>query len=105
MVFPKQRLPHIIAAIYTRRAVTSTVMAYRSPKDLADRMAARRRRTEAGDGFARETFTLPREQARERARGYLTRWPTAAYLSTVESWHELPGEEIEFTMRRLTSAD
>jgi len=81
----------------------STVMAYRTPKDLADRMAARRRKTKADDGFARETFTLPREQARERA--YLTRWPSAAYLSVVESWRELPEGEIEFTMRRLISVD
>lgn len=80
-------------------------MVYRTPKDFADRMAARRRMAKADDGFARETFTLPREQARERARAYLTRWPTAAYLSAVESWRELPGGEIEFTMRRLKSAD
>lgn len=80
-------------------------MAYRTPKDLADQMAARRRQAQADDGFARETFTLPREQARERARVYLTRWPAAAYLSAVESWRELPGGEIEFTMRRLKSAD
>lgn len=80
-------------------------MAYRSPNDLADRMAARRRKAEVDDGFTRETFTLPREQARERARAYLTRWPAAAYMSAVESWRELPDGEIEFTMRRLRSAD
>lgn len=80
-------------------------MAYRTPKDLADRMAARRRQAKTDDGFARETFTLPKEQARERARAYLTRWPAAAYMSAVESWRELPGGEIEFTMRRLRSAD
>jgi hypothetical protein len=67
--------------------------------------AARRRKAEVDDGFTRETFTLPREQARERARAYLTRWPAAAYMSFVESWRELPGCEIEFTMRRLRSAD
>jgi len=80
-------------------------MPYRTPKDLADRMAARRAQAKADDGFARETFTLPREQARERARAYLTRWSPAAYMSVVESWRELPGGEIEFTMRRLRSAD
>jgi len=26
-------------------------------------------------------------------------------MSAVESWRELPGGEIEFTMRRLASAD
>jgi hypothetical protein len=30
--------------------------------------------------------------------------PAAAYMSVVESWRELPGGEIEFTMRRLRSA-
>ena len=29
----------------------------RTPKELADRMAARRRQAKADDGFARETFT------------------------------------------------
>ncbi len=42
---------------------------YRTPKDLADRMSARRRQANADDGYERETFTLPRELARERARG------------------------------------
>jgi len=80
-------------------------MASRTPKDLADRMSARRRQAKADDGFARETFTLPREEARERARAFLDRWPAAAYMSEVESWRELPDGEIEFTMRRLRSAD
>jgi hypothetical protein len=68
-------------------------------------MAARGRKAEVDDDFTRETFTLPREQARERARAYLTRWPATAYMSVVESWRELPSGEIEFTMRRLRSAD
>jgi hypothetical protein len=80
-------------------------MVYRTPKDLADRMAARRRQAEADEGFARETFTQPRDQARQTARAFLDRWPAAAYMSVVESWRELPGGEIEFTMRRLRSAD
>jgi hypothetical protein len=80
-------------------------MVYRSPKELADRMRARRRQARADDGFARETFTQPRDQARETARAFLGRWPAAAYMSVVESWRELPGGEIEFTMRRLRSAD
>ncbi len=73
-----------------------------SPRDLADRMARRRN---LGDGFLRETFTLPRETARAKARDFLKRYPKAGYMSAVESWRELPGGEIEFTMRRLPSAD
>jgi hypothetical protein len=74
-----------------------------TPKDLADRMAARRR--QADDGYARETFTQSRDQARQTARAFLDRWPAAAYMSKVETWRELPDGEIEFTMRRLKSAD
>lgn len=72
------------------------------PRDLADRMAARRNKL---DGYLRETFTLPRDKARTRARDFLTRYPKAAYMSGVESWRELPDGDIEFTMRRLRSAD
>jgi hypothetical protein len=72
------------------------------PRDLASRMAGRRR---PDDGYLRETFTLPREAARLRARDFLNRYPKAAYMSAVESWRELPDGEIEFTMRRLASAD
>jgi len=38
------------------------------PKDLADRMAGR----EQLDGYVRETFSLPREQARAKAKAFLT---------------------------------
>ena len=76
-------------------------MAFR-PRDLADRMAGRRK---PADGYLRETFTLPRDRARTKARDFLNRYPKAAYMSGVESWRELPGGDIEFTMRRLPSAD
>jgi hypothetical protein len=72
------------------------------PRELADRMAARRK---LDDGYLRETFALPRDQARSKARDFLTRYPKAAYMSGVESWRELPDGTIEFTMRRLPSAD
>jgi hypothetical protein len=72
------------------------------PRDLASRMAGRRK---PDDGYLRETFTLPREAARSKARDFLNRYPKAAYMSSVESWRELPDGAIEFTMRRLSSAD
>ena len=53
------------------------------------------------DAFRRETFALAREKAREMFR----RLPQAAYMTEIESWRELPGDRIEFTMRRLPSAD
>ena len=81
-----------------------------SPRDLADRMATQRLRRKAGgqapaDGYLRETFTLPRVAARAKARDFFTRSPKAGYMSAVESWRELPDDRIEFTMRRLPSAD
>ena len=61
------------------------------PRDLASRMASRRTpKTGFEDGFLRETFTLSREKARDRAREFLNRYPKAAYMSAVESWRELP---------------
>ena len=73
-----------------------------SPRDLASRMAGRRK---PNDGYVRVTFTLPREKARLKARDFLNRYPKAGYMSAVESWRELPDGAIEFTMRRLPSAD
>jgi hypothetical protein len=80
------------------------------PRDLASRVAARRRKSGDSngfrpDGYLRETFTLPRDEARARARDYFDRYPKAGYMSVVESWRELPDGAIEFTMRRLRSAD
>lgn len=83
----------------------SSGMAYRSPRDLADSMARRRKAAAADDGYVRETFTQDREAARQTARAFLDRWPAAAYMSAVDRWRELPGDRIEFTMRRLKSAD
>jgi hypothetical protein len=80
-------------------------MPYRTPKDLADRMAGRRRAAKVDNGYARETFTQSREQARQTARAFLTKFPKEAYMIEVEAWRELPNGEIEFTMRRLRTAD
>jgi hypothetical protein len=71
------------------------------PRDLADRMAGRGH----PDGYVRETFSLPREQARAKAKAFLRSYPKAAYMSEVERWRELPDGAIEFTMRRLRTAD
>jgi hypothetical protein len=82
------------------------------PRDLAERMARRRKqparpgdKARAGDGYLRESFTLPRAAARARAQAFFARYPKAGYMSAVENWRELPGGDIEFTMRRLPSAD
>ena len=82
-------------------------MSYSRPKDIARRMADDRthRRPARSDSYRRETFSLPREAAREKAREIFRRFPKAAYMTAVESWRELPDGAIEFTMRRLPSAD
>jgi hypothetical protein len=71
------------------------------PRDLADRMARRGQ----PNGFVQETFSLPREQARAKAKAFLKSYPKAAYMSEAERWCELPDGSIEFTMRRLPTAD
>jgi hypothetical protein len=58
-----------------------------------------------GSAFRRETFTLPREAARTKAREWFDRFPKAAYATEIEFWRELSDGRIEFTIRRLPSAD
>jgi len=55
--------------------------------------------------FVRETYRLPRADARAKAREWFAAWPKAAYWTEVESWRQLPDDNIEFTMRRLPTAD
>jgi hypothetical protein len=77
----------------------------RTPRDLAEKMAARQKRRAVDDGYVRESFSQPRESARKTARAFLDRFPKQAYMSEVERWRELPDGDIEFTMRRLRTAD
>src|SRR5438045_8475583 len=78
----------------------------RRPADIASRTAKRltNRKSLHGNAFRRDTFALPREAAREKARELLRRFPKAAYMTEIESWRVLPGDRIEFTVRRLPSA-
>ena len=79
----------------------------RKPIDVAERVARRReRRATAAEGaWRRETFRLPRLEARAKAREWFERYPKAAYMTEIESWRVLPDDEIEFVMRRLPTAD
>jgi hypothetical protein len=86
-----------------------------SPQDVAQRLKdrsradARRNARQAAasepGGFLRQTYTLPRLEAREKARDWFSRYPKAAYMTKVESWRQLDDGRIEFTMRRLPTAD
>lgn len=80
-------------------------MGRRRPSDIARSSARAFAGRKVGDTFRRETFALPREAARAKARELLRRFPKAAYQTEIESWRVLPGDFIEFTVRRLPSAD
>jgi hypothetical protein len=79
----------------------------RRPADIARRSAAliANRTGARADAFRRESFALPREEARAKARELFRRFPKAAYQTEIETWRVLPGDCIEFTVRRLPSAD
>jgi hypothetical protein len=79
----------------------------KTPRDIARGMAKKSRALKAGAGgsWRRETFTLPRGEARATAREWFERFPKAAYMTEIEFWRELDGDVIEFTIRRLPSAD
>ena len=66
------------------------------PRDLANRMSGAQHP---------EVFTLPIEAARLKAREILNQFPQAGYTAVVENWRQLSDGQIEFTMRRLPSAD
>jgi hypothetical protein len=80
-----------------------------SPFAIAKRAAGRRakgRPDSAGDSaWRRETYCLPRSQAREKALEWFQRYPKSAYMTEIEFWRELADGRIEFTIRRLPSAD
>ncbi len=81
----------------------------KSPRDVARALAERSRsharaKMQAGT-WRRETFILARPEARAKAREWFALYPKAAYMTEIESWRELSGDQIEFTMRRLPTAD
>ena len=73
-----------------------------TPRRLAERMRTRQR---ISDGFVRETFTLPRDAARAKAREILLRYRAGGYATAVEFWRKLEHGQIEFVMWRLPTAD
>lgn len=79
------------------------------PADVAQRLARRSREAQkqpsSGGAWRRETFTLPRQEAREKALEWFARFPKAAYMTEIEWWRELEDGQIEFTIRRLPTAD
>ena len=77
----------------------------KTPADVARRLAARRATSARTDGWRRETYRLPRVEARDKAREWFDLYPKAAYMTEIEFWRVLDDGDIEFTIRRLPSAD
>jgi hypothetical protein len=81
----------------------------KQPLDIAQRaarrLAQRPPRDASADQWRRETFLLPRLEARDKAREWFERYPKAAYMTEIEFWRELSDGQIEFVMRRLPTAD
>jgi uncharacterized short protein YbdD (DUF466 family) len=79
------------------------------PIDLVERVARRGAERRARDPDAqmwrRDSFCLPRQQARAKAREWFERYPKAAYMTEIEFWRECADGRIEFVMRRSPTAD
>ena len=76
-----------------------------SNRAFSEKNAKRTGRPGALHAWKRQTWTLPREEARQKALEFLRKYPRAAYWSEVESWRVVEDDIIEFTMRRLPTAD
>ena len=57
------------------------------------------------DGVLRETYRLPRPEARRRIKRVFKNYPTGTYLTEIESWDELPGGFVELTIKRRANVD
>jgi hypothetical protein len=78
------------------------------PEQLFERIQRRRDARaprQPTDAWRRETFRLPRDEARAAARRMFQEYPKAAYMTEIEYWRELANNEIEFVIRRLPSAE
>ena len=64
------------------------------PQDLANRLFDQR-----------ETFTLPLDAARRKARQILGQQADDGLTTVVENWRQLPTGEIEFTTRRMLATE
>jgi hypothetical protein len=69
----------------------------KKPRDVAD---AIRSRQEEND-IVRETIRIPRLQARKRAKQVFRQFPTATYLTEIETWKILRNSDVELTVKRL----
>ena len=66
------------------------------PSDLAVRVS---------DAQYRDTFRLPIDEARRKAREVIDHNPQDGLTPTVENWRQLPDGQIEFAIRYFLTAD
>jgi len=82
------------------RTLTIVCFTWRSdmvrPSDLAVRVS---------DAQYRDTFRLPIDAARRKAREVIGQNPRDGLTPTVENWRQLPDGEIEFGIRYFPTAD
>jgi hypothetical protein len=69
--------------------------AMKSPRNLAEGL-----KNSTPDKFLRESFRLPRWEARKRAKQLFEQYPSAAYMTEIETWHEEWGV-VHFETKRL----
>ena len=67
----------------------------KSPRDLSE--GSRNSRT---DRFLRESFRLPLWEARTRAKQLFEQYPSAVYMTEIETWSEKWGV-VHFKTKRL----
>jgi hypothetical protein len=78
----------------------------KQPRSIADRLhGLRDLGKRMDDAFSDETITLPLQAARLKARQILDERPADSYMTIVENWRQLSDGQIEFTIRRLPTAD
>jgi hypothetical protein len=70
----------------------------KTPRDLSDALRSRPIRR----NILRETFRLPRSEARKRAKQMFEDFPTSVYMTSIEGCREFSGGRVlEMTLTRL----
>ena len=72
----------------------------KTPHQLADTIKSNRL-----GNVLRETFCLPRPEARRRIQRLFQDFPSSTYLTEIENCYELPGGFVELTIKRRANID
>jgi hypothetical protein len=52
-----------------------------------------------------ETFTLPIDAARRKAREIINQFPQSGFIPIIENWRQRPDGQIELAIRHLPAGD